>query len=130
MWYGSFVLSRRTQRGHGEKMDSAKSPQHQASAHVGHGQWRCILRSHAASLVRSDFDSRSVFFESEMASVDAVQQHAWDTERQSKPAAAPGGESKKLCRYKKKNNNFCALNGQNTSGVWKENGVKKMFLSR
>lgn len=79
-------------------MDSTENPQHQASAHVSHGQWRCIFRSHAASLVRSDFDSRSIVFESEMASVDAIQQHAWDTERQNKPAAAPGGESKKSCQ--------------------------------
>lgn len=79
-------------------MDSTESPQHQASAHVSHGQWRCILHSRAASLVRSDFDSHSIFFESEMASVNAVQQHAWDMERQNKPAATPGGESKKSCQ--------------------------------
>lgn len=119
MWYVSFVLNRRTQRGHGEKMDSTESPQHQAPAHVSHGQWRCIFRSHAASLVRSDFDSRSIFFESEMASVNAVQQHAWGKERQNKPAATAGGESKR------KNNN-----GLNTSEVQEEKDVKNFFFFR
>lgn len=128
MWYVSFVLSSWTQRGHGEKMDSTASTQHQVSAHVSHGQEEVYF-----TLTRCQFGAQwfwqSLFF-------------LWIRNgicRRRTATRLGHGASKQTCSHsrrweqeivsvkEKKNNNFCALNGQNTSEVWKENDVKIFF---